>query len=496
MAEDAGLGEVTEVELADDHVVPSLLRLRFGKADACHLGIAVRGAGNAVVVDGVEVLAREDLGHADAFGRRHVRQLRMRLAIDGDEIADRVDPRLVGLVAIVDAHKAALHAHPGRFEAEPVGHGAAADGHKEEFGDERLPVTGSERDLDLHAVRNDRGRLCLGASEDGHVLRKMLFRFLRDLLVFEGQDSRQHLDDRDRGSKTPEDGRELDSHRTRADDDQALGHLLQFEDLVRGDDPLPVDREVGEAPRLAAGREHDVLGGNPRRPGFARHEHGVRVLDPPLTLHESDLVLLEEVPLYALGQPVHDPVLPGHEGGEIDPHVLGKDAEVLAVLQILVEVRGVKQRLGGDATALKAGAAGALGVALHHGHFEPQLRGANGAHVPSRAASNNGEIELVRQDVLASLFGHGHYHEASPDKLTSPMTTSLDRILATLNSTEVGSIDRIVEKMRLAATDLRAIEQPELAKKAEESVEALGRADVAEFKRLRAFIQSKVGHLR
>jgi hypothetical protein len=93
-------------------------------------------------------------------------------------------------------------------------------------------------------------------------------------------------------------------------------------------------------------------------------------------------------------------------------------------------------------------------------------------------------------------LAHGHYHEASTDKLPDPMTTSLDRILATLNSTEVGSIDRIAERMRVAATDLRAIEQPELAAKADESVAALGRADVAEFKRLRAFIQSKVGHLR
>ena len=76
------------------------------------------------------------------------------------------------------------------------------------------------------------------------------------------------------------------------------------------------------------------------------------------------------------------------------------------------------------------------------------------------------------------------------------MTTSLDRILATLNATEVGSIDRIAEKMRVTAADLREIEQPELAAKADESIAALGRADVAEFKRLRAFIQSKVGHLR
>ena len=76
------------------------------------------------------------------------------------------------------------------------------------------------------------------------------------------------------------------------------------------------------------------------------------------------------------------------------------------------------------------------------------------------------------------------------------MTTSLDRILATLNSAEVGALERIAEKMRLVAADLRAIEQPELAARADDSVAALGRADVVEFKRLRAFIQSKVGHLR
>ena len=76
------------------------------------------------------------------------------------------------------------------------------------------------------------------------------------------------------------------------------------------------------------------------------------------------------------------------------------------------------------------------------------------------------------------------------------MTTALDRILATLNSAEVGALDRIADKMRMAATDLRALEQPELAGKADDAVAALERADVAEFKRLRAFIQSRVGHLR
>jgi hypothetical protein len=76
------------------------------------------------------------------------------------------------------------------------------------------------------------------------------------------------------------------------------------------------------------------------------------------------------------------------------------------------------------------------------------------------------------------------------------MTPSLDKILATLNSAEVGALDRIAEKMTAVAASLRGLGQPELAAKADESVVALGQANVAEFKRLRAFIQSKVGHLR
>ncbi len=76
------------------------------------------------------------------------------------------------------------------------------------------------------------------------------------------------------------------------------------------------------------------------------------------------------------------------------------------------------------------------------------------------------------------------------------MTETLDRILATLNSAEVGAIDRIADKMRFVAVELRALEHTDLAAKADESLAALQRADIVEFKRLRAFIQSKVGHLR
>lgn len=76
------------------------------------------------------------------------------------------------------------------------------------------------------------------------------------------------------------------------------------------------------------------------------------------------------------------------------------------------------------------------------------------------------------------------------------MSVALDRILATLNAAEVGALDRIAARMSSVAADLRAIGQDDLAVRADEAIAALNRADVAEFRRLRAFLQSKAGHLR
>jgi hypothetical protein len=77
------------------------------------------------------------------------------------------------------------------------------------------------------------------------------------------------------------------------------------------------------------------------------------------------------------------------------------------------------------------------------------------------------------------------------------MTVSrVDLILSTLNATEVGTLESISEKLRQVQQELRDLDQPELAERAADSIQALVRGDVAEFKRLRAFLQSKVGHLR
>jgi hypothetical protein len=72
----------------------------------------------------------------------------------------------------------------------------------------------------------------------------------------------------------------------------------------------------------------------------------------------------------------------------------------------------------------------------------------------------------------------------------------IDVLLSTLNATDVGTLDSIAAKLDLVREELLALEQPELAARAGETKAALHRGDVAEFKRGRAFLQSKIGHLR
>ncbi len=72
----------------------------------------------------------------------------------------------------------------------------------------------------------------------------------------------------------------------------------------------------------------------------------------------------------------------------------------------------------------------------------------------------------------------------------------VDVILATLNAMDVGSFESIGRKLREVEVVLNEMEQPALAARAAETLEALSRGDVVEFKRGRAFLQSKIGHLR
>jgi len=77
-----------------------------------------------------------------------------------------------------------------------------------------------------------------------------------------------------------------------------------------------------------------------------------------------------------------------------------------------------------------------------------------------------------------------------------PTLARVDFLLSTLNATDIGTLESIAEKLGQVEEELRAMEQAELATRAAEARQALMRGDLPEFKRARAFLQSKIGHLR
>ena len=74
--------------------------------------------------------------------------------------------------------------------------------------------------------------------------------------------------------------------------------------------------------------------------------------------------------------------------------------------------------------------------------------------------------------------------------------TRIDVLLSTLNATDVGTLESITTKLRHVRDELEEMDQPELASRAGDAIDALARGDVTGFKRGRAFLQSKIGHLR
>jgi len=77
-----------------------------------------------------------------------------------------------------------------------------------------------------------------------------------------------------------------------------------------------------------------------------------------------------------------------------------------------------------------------------------------------------------------------------------PTTVRIDVLLSTLNATDVGTLESIRAKLEQVRAELMELDQPELAARAADTIASLERGDIAEFKRGRAFLQSKIGHLR
>ena len=227
----------------------------------------------------------------------------------------------------------------------------------------------------------------------------------RDLAVLERHEVGQVLEDGDLGAHVGVEAGELDADRPAADDDEARGQGRRGQDVVAGDDDLPVRLEARQRLDAAAGGEDDVVG--VERPVAGRRAvladevdlDLLAAVEPAAALDELDLVLLDQAH-EALGQAVDDLAAALGDDREVDRGLAGRDAEVVRLLDLGVEVGRLEHRLGRDAADVEAGAADL--VLVDEGDLESQLPSPERGRVAAGAGAQDDEVEAVRRS-----DGHG-----------------------------------------------------------------------------------------
>jgi hypothetical protein len=74
--------------------------------------------------------------------------------------------------------------------------------------------------------------------------------------------------------------------------------------------------------------------------------------------------------------------------------------------------------------------------------------------------------------------------------------SSLDTVIATLNNLGVGALDKIEADLASVRVELERRQLTELVERLDACRSALGRGELAEFRRLRETIVSRLGHIR
>ena len=171
-----------------------------------------------------------------------------------------------------------------------------------------------------------------------------------------------------------------------------FGGLAKRQRAGRGDDGLLVDLDAGQARDVGAGGDDDGLGLERRLAAVGALDDDLAGRgDARLAVKPVDLVLLEQEG-DAVDVGGDGVVLVLHHRGEIELRRADDDAERReAVAGLLEHLRGVKQRLGGDAADVEAGAAERLAL-LDHGDLHAELRGADRADIAAGAGADDDEI--------------------------------------------------------------------------------------------------------
>ncbi len=302
----------------------------------------------------------------------------------GDQVADRRDRGDVGLAVGVDLDEAAVDRDTDLLVTEVGRDRAAADGHQQQLGLQRLAVFQRHPDALVGVLHPGEARAEL---EGDAAAPERPLQQLAAGLVLQRDQVRQRLDDRHVGAEGLPDAGELDPDDAAAEDDHRRRHAVELERVVAEQHPVAVDLEAGQRPGRRPGGEHDVLA----RVGRVADLDGGGGDEPPLAADELDAAALHQ-PLQALVEPADDALLVFADAGRVDAVQRGLHAELLALPGEVGDLAGVQQRLGGDAAAVQACAAQLRLVDQHDAHVE--LCRTQRARVSTAAAAQDDEVDV------------------------------------------------------------------------------------------------------
>ena len=210
---------------------------------------------------------------------------------------------------------------------------------------------------------------------------------LADRLVLIGDQVRKRLDDGDLGAPAAPDAGELDADDATAENGDLLGHEIEGERLLGGDDAA-ADLEAGKRSRVRPGRQHDVLAGD----GLVADLHGGGRGEAALALDRGDAAGLDQ-PLQTLVLAGDDLFAVRRDRRDVDAAERGGHAVLGGFARDVRDLGGVQQSLGGDAADVQAGPADL--VLLDQTDRQAQFAGAQRGGVATASRSQDDKVKVL-----------------------------------------------------------------------------------------------------
>ena len=150
----------------------------------------------------------------------------------------------------------------------------------------------------------------------------------------------------------------LESNNTTTNDSHLLGDFLERNGTSASDNLLLINGQTRERCSLRTGGNENVLATDSGFSALCKVDsNGVLVLERTSTLDVLDVVLLEKE-LNSLCKTGNGGLLCLHHSGEVELDISDLDSAALGVVEdLVVEMRVVEERLGGNAANVQAGSA-------------------------------------------------------------------------------------------------------------------------------------------